>query len=214
MSLRVGLDVDHVDGRDGIVGRDTKRDVKNRTDISPRRSVQLRDLVELWRHVAIITTMFNFAFVGCGGMANWHAQQFRRFRMRRSSRRATRSRRRPRRSRKSISTTPSSSNRMRSCSRGRRRRLDAVVLVTPHTLHYPQAKAAWNRHQRDGREADGHQFGARVRPVGDGQEDQKLLGITFQSPYSQEFGYLATRARRGTTRQGAARLPAGSHRAG
>ena len=32
-----------------------------------------------------------------------------------------------------------------SCSTSRRKQLDAVVLVTPHTLHYPQAKAALER---------------------------------------------------------------------
>src|SRR5439155_841306 len=69
---------------------------------------------------------------------------------------------------------------------------DGVVLVTPHTLHYPQAKAALEQ-------------GLHVlveKPMVTSSEHaydlwktvkrtKKLLGITFQSPYTAEFGYLA-----------------------
>ncbi len=70
--------------------------------------------------------------------------------------------------------------------------LDAVLLVTPHALHYPQAMQAMQR-------------GLHVlceKPMVTNSEQAyelwrtsvktgMLLGIAFQSPYTAEFGYLA-----------------------
>lgn len=72
-------------------------------------------------------------------------------------------------------------------------KLDGVVLVTPHTLHYPQCKAALER-------------GLHVlveKPMVTSVEHAydlwrltkksgKLLGIAFQAPYTAEYGYLAS----------------------
>ena len=90
--------------------------------------------------------MFNFALVGCGGMANWHAQQLQKLSADVKVVAV-------------VDTVPG-------CARTFKdkyfndaveyeaydkllekppAKLDAVVLVTPHTLHYPQAKAALER---------------------------------------------------------------------
>lgn len=72
-------------------------------------------------------------------------------------------------------------------------KLDGVVLVTPHTLHYPQCKAALER-------------GLHVlveKPMVTSVEHAydlwrltkksgKLLGIAFQAPHTAEYGYLAS----------------------
>jgi len=66
------------------------------------------------------------------------------------------------------------------------------VLVTPHTTHYPQAKAALEHgvnvlveKPMTTNSADAYDLWRTVKRTG------KLLGITYQSPYTAEFGYLA-----------------------
>jgi len=146
------------------------------------------------------TAMIHMALVGCGNMANWHAQQLAKipevkvvavvdplcvqtklFRE------------------KHFNDAEEYETYERLLDDRSRLELDAVLLITPHTLHYPQAKAAlehglhvlvekpmvtssqhaydlWNTVERTG----------------------KLLGITFQAPYTAEFGYLAEARDRGT----------------
>ncbi len=77
-------------------------------------------------------------------------------------------------------------------------RLDAVVLVTPHAEHFPQARAALEaglhvlvekpmvtnaEHARD-----------LVRLA---ERKERLLGIAFQGPVSAEFAYISNLIRRG-----------------
>jgi predicted dehydrogenase len=71
-------------------------------------------------------------------------------------------------------------------------RLDGVVLVTPHTVHYPHAKAALEKGINVLCEKPlvtssehGYDLWRTVKRTG------KLLAIAFQSPYSNEFQYLA-----------------------
>ncbi len=77
-------------------------------------------------------------------------------------------------------------------------KLDGVVLVTPHTLHYPQAKAALERGLHVLVEKP---MVTQVDHAYDlwrtTQRTGKLLGITFQAPYSAVFGYLAEARDRG-----------------
>jgi predicted dehydrogenase len=71
-------------------------------------------------------------------------------------------------------------------------KLDGVVLVTPHTLHFPQSMAALKRglhvlveKPMVTNSAHAYELAKTVRETG------KLLGIAFQSPYTAEFQYLA-----------------------
>src|SRR5688500_17691673 len=86
--------------------------------------------------------MLNIALVGCGNMANWHAQQLKKI------------------SKVNVVALvdPVEASTKTFCEKyfdkakqfkafdvlleKSPKKLDAVVLVTPHTLHYPQAKAA------------------------------------------------------------------------
>jgi predicted dehydrogenase len=70
--------------------------------------------------------------------------------------------------------------------------LDAVLLVTPHTVHYPHAKAALEKGinvmcEKPLVTSSKHAYDLwkTVKQTG------KLLAITFQSAYSAEFGHLA-----------------------
>lgn len=70
--------------------------------------------------------------------------------------------------------------------------LDAVILVTPHTVHYPHAMAALKKGINVMCEKplvtcseDAYALWKQVKQSG------KKLAITFQSPYTAEFGYLA-----------------------
>lgn len=70
--------------------------------------------------------------------------------------------------------------------------LDAVLLVTPHTVHYGQAKAALEKGlhvmcEKPLVTSSKHAYDLwkTVKRTG------KLLAITFQSAYSAEFGHLA-----------------------
>lgn len=71
-------------------------------------------------------------------------------------------------------------------------RLDGVILVTPHTVHYPHARAALERGlhvltEKPMVTSSEHAYDLwrTVKRTG------KLLGIAFQSAYSSEFAYLA-----------------------
>jgi predicted dehydrogenase len=71
-------------------------------------------------------------------------------------------------------------------------KLDAVILVTPHYLHYPHIKLSLERGLHVLTEkpmvtnsAHAYDLWQTVKRTG------KLLGIAFQSAYTAEFGYLA-----------------------
>jgi predicted dehydrogenase len=137
--------------------------------------------------------MINLALVGCGGMANWHAAQL-----------------------KAIPDckvialvdvcAPNTGTFAEKYFPDARQfesydamldqlvghGLDAVVLVTPHAQHYPQAKAALQRGMHVLTEKPmvtnlehALDLARTVKQTG------KKLGITFQAPYTAEFMYLA-----------------------
>lgn len=137
--------------------------------------------------------MLNFALVGCGGMANWHAQQLQKI----SDVKVT----------ALVDCVPEQTKTFKEkyfkdavaidsydalLEKPPGGKLDAVVLVTPHTLHYPQAKAALERGinvlvEKPMVTSSEHAYDLwkTVDKTG------KKLGITFQAPYTPEFAYLA-----------------------
>lgn len=136
--------------------------------------------------------MLNFALVGCGGMANWHAQQLQKI---------------PEAKVVALVDTLCDQTvsfkqkyfpeavEFDSYEKLLERppaKLDAVVLVTPHTQHYPQAKAALLRGvnvlvEKPMVTSSEHAYDL-WRTV---QRSGKLLGITFQAPYTPEYQCLA-----------------------
>ena len=136
--------------------------------------------------------MFNFALVGCGGMANWHAQQMVKI---------------PDIKMVALcDTVPGATKAFKDkyfndaaefdsyekLLEKPPAKLDAVLLVTPHTLHYQQSKAALERGINVMVEKPMVTSSAHAYDLWDTvKKTKKLLGITFQAPYSQEFGYLA-----------------------
>ena len=93
--------------------------------------------------------MFNFALVGCGSMANWHAVQLRRLRMSKSSRSWTPFLDAAATFKEKYFNDAVAIDSYDQLLEQPPAKLDAVVLVTPHTLHYPQAKARFGtRDQR------------------------------------------------------------------
>ena len=135
--------------------------------------------------------MLKFALVGCGGMAHWHASVLQKI--------------------KDVEVVALCDNVPSHTQTFKEKyfkdaqefedydkllkkgpKLDAVVLVTPHTLHYPQAKAALTKGvnvlvEKPMVTSSPHAYDLwkTVKKTG------KKLGITFQGPYSPEFGYLA-----------------------
>ena len=135
--------------------------------------------------------MLKFAIVGCGGMANWHASVLQKI--------------------KDVQVVALCDTVPKNTATFKEKyfkeaqeftdyekmlkalpTLDAVVLVTPHTLHYPQSKAALKKginvlveKPMVTSSAHAYDLWKTVKKTG------KKLGITFQSPYTSEFGYLA-----------------------
>jgi predicted dehydrogenase len=136
--------------------------------------------------------MFNFAFVGCGNMANWHAEELLKLGKVRIV--------------ALVDPTPPHAENFRKrhapdailyeslqtlLEKPPEGGLDAIVIVTPHTLHYSQAKLALEHGVNVLVEKpmvtstpDAYDLWRVVKQSG------KLLAITFQSPYTQNFGYL------------------------
>jgi predicted dehydrogenase len=136
--------------------------------------------------------MFNFALVGCGGMANWHAQQLQKIPDVKVV--------------ALVDTVPGATASFKEkyfkdaaeldsydqLLEKPPAKLDAVVLVTPHTLHYPQAKAALQRGINVLVEKPMVTSSAHAYDLWDTvKKTKKLLGITFQAPYTQEYAWLA-----------------------
>ena len=137
--------------------------------------------------------MINFAFVGCGGMANWHATELKK--MSEEVRVVA-----------LCDTVPAQTKAFRDkyfadaaeyadydalLGDASKLKLDAAVFVTPHTLHYAQAKAALLaglhvlvEKPMVTRSEDAYDLWKTVKSTG------RQLGITFQAPYTAEYQYL------------------------
>jgi predicted dehydrogenase len=135
--------------------------------------------------------MIRIALVGCGGMANWHAQVLQKIADAKvvalmdcnaAQTKAFREKYFP------DAIEYGSYEAMLAKADA----LDAVVLVTPHTLHYPQAKAALEAGLHVLVEKPmvtnlehAYDLWKTVKRTG------KVFGISIQAPYTREFGYLA-----------------------
>jgi predicted dehydrogenase len=136
--------------------------------------------------------MLNFALVGCGGMANWHAQELKKI---------------PEVSVVALcDTRPEQTKAFREkyfadakefadydllLSQATELKVDAVVLVTPHTTHYSQAKAALLAGlnvlvEKPMVTSSEHAYDLWATQVKAGRQ----LGITFQAPYTAEYQYI------------------------
>lgn len=135
--------------------------------------------------------MIRFALVGCGGMANWHAQTLQKI---------------PEAKVVALcDTVPASSASFQSRYFADAKTfesyekmldsidLDAVVLVTPHTLHHSQAKLALLKGlhvltEKPMVTASEHAYDLwrTVKSTG------RKLGITFQAPYTAEYQFIKT----------------------
>ena len=136
--------------------------------------------------------MFSFAFVGCGAMANWHADEL----LKLGNVRIV----------AIVDPTPPQAENFRKKHAPEAviyeslqtlldkppTPIDAIVIVTPHTLHYSQAKMALERGINVLVEKpmvtstpDAYDLWRSVKKSG------KLLGITFQGPYTPQFVHLA-----------------------
>lgn len=77
--------------------------------------------------------------------------------------------------------------------------LDAVVLVTPHTLHYPHAKAALQKGLHVLSEKPMVTSSPHAKElVALAEARERLLAVAFQAPVSGEFGYIAELIRNGS----------------
>lgn len=137
--------------------------------------------------------MLNFALVGCGGMANWHATELKK--MSEEVRVVA-----------LCDNVPAQTQAFRDkyfadaaeyaeydalLKDAAKLKLHAAVFVTPHTLHYSQAKAALLaglhvlvEKPMVTRSEDAYDLWKTVQNTG------KHLGITFQAPYTAEYQYL------------------------
>ncbi len=136
--------------------------------------------------------MVHIALVGCGGMANWHAQQLQKITDAKVVALVDTNPARTRQFKEKYFEDAAEFDSYEKLLETPPPDLHAVLLVTPHTLHYPQAKAALQRGlhvlvEKPMVTSSEHAYDLwkTVRETG------KLLGITYQSPYTREFGYLA-----------------------
>jgi predicted dehydrogenase len=136
--------------------------------------------------------MLNFALVGCGKMSHWHAQQLQNV--------------------PDVNVIALADPNEANCKDIQQKffrqaeiyptfdkvlaapssKLDAVVFVTPHSLHYPQATAAMEAGlhvllEKPMVTSSHHAYDLwkTVKKTG------KMLGITFQAPYTANYSYLA-----------------------
>jgi predicted dehydrogenase len=136
--------------------------------------------------------MYNFALAGCGAMAHWHAQQLQKIPGVQVVALVDPDPHHLYPFREKYFPTAKAFGDFQSLLKEPPARLDAAVLVTPHAVHYPQAKAALE-----------HGLHVLVeKPMvthtphaydlwRTAQSAGKLLGISFQAPYTPEFEFLA-----------------------
>ncbi len=136
--------------------------------------------------------MFHFAIVGCGNMAHWHAQELGKIPDVKVVALVDPVPARTAEFRQKYFSDAAEFNSIESLLADGRVKVDAVNLVTPHAQHWPQARMALDHGLHVLTEKPmvtsvehAYDLWRRVKATG------KLLGITYQAPYSAEFGYLA-----------------------
>lgn len=135
--------------------------------------------------------MIRIALVGCGGMANWHAQQLQKITDCKVVALCDTDPKRTAQFKEKYFADAVEFASYDALLEKRPDKLDAVLLVTPHTLHYPQAKSAMQRGLHVLVEkpmvtssAHAYDLWQTVKQTG------KHLAITFQAPYTSEYQYL------------------------
>jgi predicted dehydrogenase len=136
--------------------------------------------------------MLNFAIVGCGNMAHWHAQELSKMPEVKVVALVDPITARTTEFRQKYCPEAMEFASIESLFKTTNIKLDAVVLITPHNLHWPHAKAALDRGlhvlvEKPMVTSSEHAYDLWRRVKASG----KLLAISFQSAYTAEFGYLA-----------------------
>lgn len=136
--------------------------------------------------------MINIALIGCGNMAQWHAEELSKLPEVKVVALVDPDPARTANIRNRFFHKAQEFSSMESLLADKHLKLDAVNLVTPHTLHFPQAKMALEHglHVLIEKPMVTNSPHAReiwrlVKSTG------KILAITYQAPYTEEFGYLA-----------------------
>jgi predicted dehydrogenase len=136
--------------------------------------------------------MIHLAIVGCGKMASWHAEELSKLPDVKVIALVDPIPARTAEIRKRFFQKAHEFTSMESMLADKRVKLDAVNIVTPHTLHFPQAKAALERglhvlveKPMVTNSKDACELWRAVKSTG------KVLAITYQAPYTEEFAYLA-----------------------
>jgi predicted dehydrogenase len=136
--------------------------------------------------------MIQLALVGCGSMAHWHAQQLQKIDRCKVVALVDPLADQTRQFKEKYFHDAAQYDSMENLLAVPPAKLDGVVLVTPHTLHFSQAKLALENNLHALVEkpmvtssAHAYELWKLVKKSG------KKLGITFQSPYTSEFQYLA-----------------------
>jgi predicted dehydrogenase len=136
--------------------------------------------------------MIHIALIGCGKMALWHAEELGKIPDVKVIALVDPVPARTAEIRKRFFPKAQEFTSMESLLDDKRIRLDAVNIVTPHTLHFPQAKAALDHglhvlieKPMVTNSRDAYELWRAVQSTG------KVLAITYQAPYTEEFAYIA-----------------------
>jgi predicted dehydrogenase len=143
--------------------------------------------------------MIQIALVGCGGMANWHAQQLKKVADCKVVALCDTVPAQTRQFKEKYFADAAEYESYEAMLADAKLKLDAVCLVTPHTTHYPQAKAALEKGlhvlvEKPMVTSSDHAYDLWKTVKKSGRN----LGITFQSPYTAEFGWLGAARDAGT----------------
>jgi predicted dehydrogenase len=137
--------------------------------------------------------MIELTLVGCGKMAHWHAQQLQKIEACKVVALVDPLADQTREFKEKYFHDAAQYDSIENLLSFKPPRLAGVVLVTPHTMHFPQAKLALENNLHVlvekpmvTRSEDAYELWRLVKKTG------RKLGITFQSPYTPEFTYLAS----------------------
>jgi predicted dehydrogenase len=136
--------------------------------------------------------MLNFALVGCGSMANWHVQQLQKIPDVKVVALVDTVCSHTAEFKQKYFPDAAEFDSYEKLLENPPIKLDAVLLMTPHVFHYPQAKAALERGinvlcEKPMVTKSEHAYDL-WRIV---NQSGKLLGITFQAPYTPEYQCIA-----------------------
>jgi predicted dehydrogenase len=136
--------------------------------------------------------MIELALIGCGNMAHWHAQQLQKIDRCKVVALVDPVAEQTRQFKEKYFHDAAQYDSLENLLAVPPARLNGVVLVTPHTLHFSQAMLALENglhvlveKPMVTRSEHAYELWRAVKKSG------KMLGITFQSPYTSEFGYIA-----------------------